>query len=83
MSAQGTTARRTFLRQAAKALGAGIAIALIPGIGHASPDSQVICCPDSSCPGSCSGSKRKFRCQGTCPTYCTCLTGTSCVTIPC
>ncbi len=87
MSTQDRTARRVFLRQALRqarnALGAGIAIALIPGIGRAaSPDSTVTCCPNTSCPV-CPGPKKKFFCQGTCPSYCTCLRGDTCVTIPC
>lgn len=79
MSGQRKTARRTFLRQVATALAAGIGIVLIPGTAQAS---QVTCCPDNSCP-TCPGPQKRFRCQGTCPSYCTCQSGTNCYTIPC
>lgn len=78
------TGRRIFLRQGAKALAAGIGVALIPSIAHA--ESQVTCCPQScSLPGGggCPGSKVKYWCTGTCPSYCTCHSPVGCYTIPC
>lgn len=81
MTDQRITARRTFLRQAVTMLAAGIGVVLLPGVAQAS---QVTCCPSNNCP-TCSGPDKRFRCQGTCPTYCTCHsdTGGNCYTIPC
>lgn len=72
------TGRRVFLRQAGKALVAGIGVTLLSGMTQAS----VTCCPDPNCPA-CGPGKARYRCQGTCPTYCTCHTPVGCYTIPC
>ncbi len=80
MKEQPRTARRAFLRQAAKALAAGIGIALIPSVAQAA---QMTCCRDGTCPA-CPGPEKRFRCLGTCPSFCTCSSNpNNCFTIPC
>jgi len=80
MTSTARTNRRRFLKQAGTTLAAGIGIALIPSVAHAS---QVTCCPDSSCSMTCQGTPIKYRCTGSCPSYCTCHTNVGCYTIPC
>jgi hypothetical protein len=43
---------------------------------------SLTCCVDTSC-GSCVRGKVKYRCQGTCPQYCTGCQSVSCYSIPC
>lgn len=83
-SQQRSIDRRAFLRQArqvAKAVAVGLGMLLIPGTAQAA---QMTCCPNSNCPV-CPGSDRRFRCQGSCPSFCTCHpnTGGQCYTIVC